>query len=72
MWLRDWLGQDLMKKERDARIFTYGYPSKVVERGRDTSLSEYAQVALDNMAYARRAQLEVCCVLRSKARVTCC
>jgi len=59
MWLRDWLGPDLQQQERDARIFTFGYPSKVVERGRDTNNSEYAHNYLSNLAYARKPQLEV-------------
>jgi hypothetical protein len=59
MWLRDWLGQDLQNRECGARIFTYGYPSKLVEGGRDITLNEYALRFLMSLVDAREKQFKV-------------
>lgn len=59
MWLRDWLGQDLAKDGCHARIFTYGYPSKVANSSSDATLSDYAKQFLLSLAAARKAELTV-------------
>lgn len=59
MWLRDLLGPDLETDEGGARIFTYGYPSKLTKGGWDTTLREYAEAFLMNIKQARESQLKV-------------
>ncbi|KAK2612981.1 hypothetical protein QQS21_000910 [Conoideocrella luteorostrata] len=59
IWLRDWLGEDLAENDCRARIFTYGYPSKVANSDSDATLSDYGKQFLLSLAAARKAELEV-------------
>ena len=57
MWLRDWLGQDLASGDMPvrARIFTYGYPSKVAKSFDNASLHDLGQGLLSHLAGTRRS-----------------
>jgi protein SERAC1 len=57
MWLRDWLGPDLASGDTPvrARIFTYGYPSKVADSFDNSSLYDLGQGLLAHLAATRRS-----------------
>ncbi|KAI0967485.1 hypothetical protein F4678DRAFT_243760 [Xylaria arbuscula] len=56
MWLRDWLGQDLAAKDCQARIFTYGYPSKLAGGLLDATLYDYGNDLLDSLLVVRQSE----------------
>ncbi|KAI0473908.1 hypothetical protein GGR56DRAFT_556109 [Xylariaceae sp. FL0804] len=58
MWLRDWLGDDLARQNCHARIFTYGYPSKLADSTTDATLYDYGQGLLRAIKTARYNQLQ--------------
>lgn len=53
MWLQDWLGQDLALSGVKARLYTYGYASRVVGSSSHASPHDYALTFLEALSSAR-------------------
>lgn len=59
MWIRDWLGDDLAENGCRVRVFTYGYPSQVIESDSNAGLYEYGKTFLRCLVAVRSAEFKV-------------